>query len=478
MKTKSILKSLTFVIIIVSACFAFSSRREQLALESVLIEDVPHIRQKPNFCGETCAAMYLQKLGFLYTQDDVFNCSGLDPLKGRGCFTPELEAALENIGFKTGKVRHYIDADDLDNQLDTQFKLLYENLKKGTPSICCVRYNDEPNAPEHFRLILGYDSKTDSVIYHEPAKYSGSYKKMSRKTFFVLWPLKYDAKKRLIVRFSLIADKIKEPKKSRGFTDADYAQHIMNLKTEIPDSSFLVVLAKPFVVIGDESASMVKYRAEKTVKWAVDKLKADYFENDPCSIIDIWLFDGEVSYRKYTNEIFNDAPTTPFGYFSDEHNALIMNIATGGGTLVHEIVHPFIAANFPDCPAWFNEGLASLYEQSSEKNGKIRGLTNWRLKGLKEKIKDGTLPTFKELTHTTTFEFYRGCSGGDNYAQARYLCLYLQEKGLLRKFYREFKSQSKDDQTGYKTLLKVLKIEDMKQFENDWQKWVMKLTFP
>ena len=40
----------------------------------------------------------------------------------------------------------------------------------------------------------------------------------------------------------------------------------------------------------------------------------------------------------------------------------IMNIATGGGTLVHEIVHPYVEANFPGCPAWFNEGLGSLYE--------------------------------------------------------------------------------------------------------------------
>ncbi len=477
MKTKSILKSLPFVII-VSACFVLGGEREHSALESVLIEDVPHIRQRQDFCGEACAAMYLQKLGFDYTQDDVFNCSGLDPLKGRGCFTAELKTTLENIGFETGKVRYYIDANDSDNRLDEQFKRLHESLKQGIPSICCMRYDDKPAAPEHFRLILGYDAKTDSVIYHEPAEYCGSYKKMPRQTFYELWPLKYDAKKWLLVRFSLIEDKIKEPEKSKSFTDADYAQHIKELKTKIPDSSFSIVLTKPFVVIGDESASMVKYRAEKTVNWAVDKLKADYFENDPCSIIDIWLFDGEKSYRKYTRQIFNDEPTTPFGYFSDEHNSLIMNIATGGGTLVHEIVHPFIAANFPDCPAWFNEGLASLYEQSSEKNGKICGLTNWRLRGLKEKIKDGTLPTFKELTHTTTFEFYRGSAGGDNYAQARYLCYYLQEKNLLRKFYHEFKSQIKSDPTGYKTLLTVLRIDDINKFENDWQKWILKLTFP
>ena len=48
-----------------------------------------------------------------------------------------------------------------------------------------------------------------------------------------------------------------------------------------------------------------------------------------------------------------------------------MNISTGGGTLVHEIVHPFIQSNFPNCPSWFNEGLGSLYEQCRERNGKI-----------------------------------------------------------------------------------------------------------
>ena len=32
---------------------------------SVQIDAVPHIRQKPDFCGEACAAMFLRKLGAL-----------------------------------------------------------------------------------------------------------------------------------------------------------------------------------------------------------------------------------------------------------------------------------------------------------------------------------------------------------------------------------------------------------------------------
>jgi hypothetical protein len=39
----------------------------------VLIKDVPHVRQKPDFCGEACAEMALTKLGKKWTQDDVFN---------------------------------------------------------------------------------------------------------------------------------------------------------------------------------------------------------------------------------------------------------------------------------------------------------------------------------------------------------------------------------------------------------------------
>ena len=123
-----------------------------------------------------------------------------------------------------------------------------------------------------------------------------------------------------------------------------------------------------------------------------------------------------------------------------------MNIETGGGTLVHEIVHPLVAANFPKCPSWLNEGLGSLYEQCQDRNGHIYGLTNWRLHGLHEALKDEKykMPTFEELTSTSTREFYEE-DPGTNYAQARYLLYYLQEQGLLVKFYHEFRRSAQDD---------------------------------
>lgn len=271
------------------------------------------------------------------------------------------------------------------------------------------------------------------------------------------------------------AGQLKKGTVSKGFTGADYAQHIRKLKSRLP-AGFSIVIEPPFVVLGDESLAMVKYRARRTVGWAVRKLKARYFKKDPEHILAIWLFKNRRSYRKYTKLLFKDRPDTPFGYYSAHHRALIMNIATGGGTLVHEIVHPFMAANFKKCPSWFNEGMGSLYEQSGQRNGHIVGLTNWRLAGLQQAIQSGSLPSFKYLTGTTEDQFYNKDSG-TNYAQARYLCYYLQETGQLANFYHAFVKNHHHDPTGYKTIKNILGVSDMKKFQKQWEAWVLKLRF-
>lgn len=264
---------------------------------------------------------------------------------------------------------------------------------------------------------------------------------------------------------------------ARRPTATDYDRHVAELYEKLPGDDFTLIVQPPFVVISDESPRMVKRRAEGTVKWAVDKLKEAYFKKDPTEILDIWLFKDQASYRRHAKELFNHEPDTPYGYFSNEHKALVMNIATGGGTLVHEIVHPFMEANFPECPAWLNEGLGSLYEQSADRDGRIVGLTNWRLAGLQKAIRADRVPSFKTLCSTTTEEFYEH-DPGTNYAQARYVCYYLQERKLLRKFYHRFQANHKKDPTGYKTLAAVLDRRDMSAFKQDWEAYVLKLQFP
>jgi hypothetical protein len=446
----------------------------------LIIRDVPHVMQSPDFCGEACSEMVLRKLGKKITQGQVFNASGLDPLLGRGCYSGDLSKALRKIGFSVGNVFYHVQAAEPEKGMRRQFDAVIGDLKRGIPSIVCMRYDEKPVTTEHMRLVVGYDGKKKEVIYHEPADRKGAYLRMPLKKFLSLWPLKYDRKKWTVIRFSMRPGTIATIEESKTFTDADYAQHILKLKKKIPaGKGFNIAIQRPFVVIGDASRTRVTAYATGTVKWSVDRLKKAYFKKDPGEILDIWLFSSDKVYRKYTWEIFRDKPGTPFGYYSSTDKALIMNISTGGGTLVHEIVHPFVESNFPNCPSWFNEGLGSLYEQSAQRRGEIVGLTNWRLAGLQKAIKAKRLPSFKTLTATSQHQFYNE-DKGSNYSQARYLCYYLQEKGLLRKFYKDFVSNCKTDPTGYETLKKTLGLKTEKEaraFQKEWEAYVIKLVF-
>src|SRR5574340_54917 len=177
-----------------------TNRGRATAYRSVLIKDVPHVRQKPDFCGEACAAMYLGKLGHAGDQDYVFDLSGLNPLEARGCYTRDLATALRAIGFEVGPIFFKVQADQSAQQIEDQWKAMHADLLAGVPSIVCTHYDAKPNPTEHFRLVLGYDAAKDEVIYHEPSAADGAYQRMKRATLLALWPLKYDPKEWTLVR--------------------------------------------------------------------------------------------------------------------------------------------------------------------------------------------------------------------------------------------------------------------------------------
>jgi hypothetical protein len=260
-----------------------------------------------------------------------------------------------------------------------------------------------------------------------------------------------------------------------GFTDADYARHVEQLSKKLPSGEFEIIVERPFVVVGDGGRGAVEGHARDIVRWAVDMLKRDFFARDPERILDVWLFKDSASYRENARRLFGREPSTPYGYYSPAHGALVMNIETGGGTLVHEIVHPFVEANFPGCPPWLNEGLGSLYEQSGEQDGHIRGYTNWRLPGLQRAARRGRLTPFRKLLAMDGRAFYDDPQG-TNYAQARYLCYYLQERGLLVGFYHDFYKRHAADPTGFDTLKRVLGEPHMDAFQKRWEKFVLALN--
>lgn len=228
-----------------------------------------------------------------------------------------------------------------------------------------------------------------------------------------------------------------------------------------------------FVVWGDAGKVQVQRSAQGVVRWAVTHLEAEFFSKRPEGLYDVFLFKDEASYLRHAKALFGHAPETPYGYASAQHRALVMNIATGGGTLVHELVHPYVAASFADPPTWLNEGLASLFEQADERDGKMIGRTNWRLAGLKEAYAAKRVLPFERLISTTDAQF-RDDDEAVHYAQARYLMLYLQEKDLLHAFV----AQAVKTQDPAEALKATLGAKAWKTIDADVRAWALALRFP
>jgi hypothetical protein len=262
------------------------------------------------------------------------------------------------------------------------------------------------------------------------------------------------------------------------FSAAQYAQHVLALRAKLAHldlGDLSIRIEPPFVVIGTGTPADLARRA-KIVRWAADHLEAELFDRRPGRILDIFLFDDADSYRRGANTLSQDPPDTPYGFYSPDADALIMNIATGGGTLVHEIVHPYVEADFPGAPPWLNEGLGSLYEQSDERDGRIVGLPNWRLPGLQAALRAGNVPSFRELTALGEGAFYADDTGVD-YAASRYLLYWLQQKGVLREFYRSFRDARDRDPTGFATLGETLGVDDADDVRADWEAFVLHLRY-
>jgi hypothetical protein len=259
-----------------------------------------------------------------------------------------------------------------------------------------------------------------------------------------------------------------------GTGDGTLAALLADVRRRTP-AGFHVAGAPPFVVAGDGAPADFA-RGLAIVRWAVARLERSFFDRRPDRPLEIWLFDGPESYRRHAAALFGATPDTPYGFYSPEHRALLMDISTGGGTLVHEIVHPFVEADFPNCPPWINEGLGSLFEQSAQVDGRIVGLTNWRLPGLQAAIRRGESPPLGALFQADAATFY-GADPGTNYAQARYLLYHLQERGLLERFYREARAAAEADPTGAATLLRLLGETDLAAFQGRFEEWVLTLRF-
>ena len=243
----------------------------------------------------------------------------------------------------------------------------------------------------------------------------------------------------------------------------------MRARAELGDGVALQAVGVRYLVASDASADELR-RAVGTVERVDSALNLEFFATPRAAPLLIYLFGDATSYDAYNVKAFGAVSDTPYGFYSSAEDLIVMNLATGTGTLAHELVHPLIAVDFPAVPSWFNEGFASLFEQSEyTAEGRMRGLVNWRFEGLLSALDAGEV-ALRPVMLTTTEAFY-GEESGLNYAIARYLCLYLQEQGQLAAYYRAFREGVGEDPSGIATLESVL-ASPLDDIEKAWKDWL------
>jgi hypothetical protein len=237
-----------------------------------------------------------------------------------------------------------------------------------------------------------------------------------------------------------------------------------------------VEAGKRFVVVGDIASDELEFVTRELLEPASDALEHMYFDRVPRRVVTVWLLDGEASYKSYADTYLNHVSRSTYGYYAPKKRAIVLNYAMGAGTAVHEMVHAYVRASFPRAPSWFDEGLASLYEESELSDEELRGRVNWRLPPLQRALAEGTAPRLRDVMHASRKRFYEEPDQSLHYAVGRYVCFALQEWAMLEPFYRAFREHQGSDPSGIATL-EAVSGTSLEEFEREWRSFVAELEY-
>ncbi len=246
------------------------------------------------------------------------------------------------------------------------------------------------------------------------------------------------------------------------------------LRQRLP-AGWNVVVHEPFVVGGDCGQDSLHATYRETVLPTARALSIQYFDHAPTWPIAILLCSSDASYRD-CNQVLEARERSEYsGIYSRTEHRLVVNVATGDGTLAHELTHALAHADFPTLPEWLDEGLASLHEECEFSADGLRlvGLDNWRGTALREACEREPLRSVRELASN---RFAAPDRAATDYAHARYFCLFLQQRQLLEPFYRKCRSRAETDPTGIDSLCELFAASDSREIEVQFTEWLGKMA--
>ena len=245
-----------------------------------------------------------------------------------------------------------------------------------------------------------------------------------------------------------------------------------DLRRRLPDG-WSVVVHEPFVLGGDCDAKHLTESYRRTILPTARALSIQYFDHPPMWPVTILLCSSDDSYRECQRRLDERERTEYSGIYSRTEHRVVINVATGDGTLAHELTHALAHADFPLLPEWLDEGLASLHEECEFSPDGLRliGLDNWRRSTLREAHQREQLRPVSDLAGE---RFAASDRAALDYAHARYFCLFLQQRRLLEPFYRKCRSRAETDPTGVLSLCELFATRKPGEIDEQFQAWLNK----
>lgn len=278
-----------------------------------------------------------------------------------------------------------------------------------------------------------------------------------------------------------------------------------------------------FLVITSKANKINPKEVATNMEKVVNFYKSAYEMATPDEYIVVYLVQDYKNVQPYIQKLyFNKISFNPLGFSNFYDNSMVAWIYDGSmvGTLKHELVHLLIRSSFNFVPDWFEEGLASLYEESVfDTSSHLQGKDNWRgillkkttlnyglsdlfanrevnfntydLIALREKYKQqigkGSYNEewLRDLYRDHRLEldevltaFFKNRAALYKDALARYFLLYLQDSKKLDKMYQALLQRDKSvmNVARYQTLesvtLKVCEKSSISDLQMDFSGWL------
>lgn len=255
------------------------------------------------------------------------------------------------------------------------------------------------------------------------------------------------------------------------FSNFDY-KSVLDKYSSTITKDMSVTRFKYFIIFSDLDEKTTYSIIDIDIRNTIDAMVNNYVSVTPDKVTPVFLFTEFETYKEFTlkNTDISESDISPYGYFKISKNIIAIRYVTWKGSPKHEVTHRFTKSDFPNAPSWFDEGLSSMNERSTFKNGNLTADFSWRIIAIRRAINDNKYTGLETLMRTNDEELY-GKRTSFYYGQSRYLLGYLQGKGLLEKYYKAFRDTYHNDNTGISQLEKILG-KSINEIDEDYYEYI------